>query len=113
MLDFMLTSAVWRKAEDEKAEKEKLAVAQRVKDQEASKKAASEAAKRSADDKAKEEAAEAEMVNGIAKRWKSFATGGRLTTPAGDVRSQTVCVYCLMWDAIRVYVTHTESSAVI
>lgn len=77
--------AVWRKAEDEKAEKEKAAVAQRVKDQEAAKKAAETVAKKKEEEKAREEAQEAEVVAGIAKKWKTYATGGKLTTPAGDV----------------------------
>lgn len=62
-------------------------MALRVKDQEASKKAAEVVAKKNAEDKAKEEAAEAELVNGIAKKWKSYATGGKITTPSGEVRS--------------------------
>lgn len=77
---------MWRKAEDEKAEKEKAAVAQRLKDQESAKKAASEAARQSADLKAKEEAAEMEIVNALRQKWCSFAMGGKVVTPQGEVR---------------------------
>ena len=72
-------------------------MALRMKDQEASKKAAEVVAKKNAEDKAKEDAAEAELVNGIAKKWKSSATGGKITTPSGEVRSHATIVLCAIW----------------